>query len=47
MHFYNLSIQNYYIRAKIPKATILYKESKHNILALVGKATKQVDIHVH
>jgi hypothetical protein len=25
---------------KIPEATILYNESKHNILALVGKARK-------
>jgi hypothetical protein len=29
----------YYLGAKIPEATILYNESKHNnILALVGKA---------
>jgi hypothetical protein len=27
---------------KIPEATILYNESKHNILALVGKADKGV-----
>ncbi len=30
----------YYLGAKIPLATILYNESKHNILALVGKAIK-------
>ncbi len=30
----------YYLGAKIPEATILYNESKHNILALVGKANK-------
>jgi hypothetical protein len=32
----------YYIGAKIPEATILYNESKHNILiALVGKANNK------
>jgi len=29
-----------YKNRPIPKATILYNESKHNILALVGKANK-------
>jgi len=28
------------VGAKVPLATILYNESKHNILALVGKANK-------
>ncbi len=32
----------YYLGVKIPEATILYyNESKHNILALVGKANKK------
>jgi hypothetical protein len=37
----NRPIIIYYLGAKIPQAiTILYNESKHNILALVGKANK-------
>jgi hypothetical protein len=31
---------SYENRAKIPQAAILHNESKHNILALVGKANK-------
>jgi hypothetical protein len=31
---------HYYLGAKIPKATILYNESKHNILGFVNKADK-------
>ncbi len=43
--FKNPGIKNrpiiYYVGAKIHRATILYNESKHNILALVGKANKR------
>jgi hypothetical protein len=31
----------YYLGAKIPEATRLYNEFKHNILALVGKANNK------
>jgi hypothetical protein len=36
----------YYLGAKIPEATILYNESKHNILALISKANNK-DFHTH
>jgi hypothetical protein len=41
--------KTYYLKAKIPSATILYNESEHNILALVRKANKTMGedgIHV-
>jgi hypothetical protein len=37
----------YYLGAKIPEATILYNESKHNILALISKANNNKDVHTH
>jgi hypothetical protein len=37
----------YYLGPKIPWATILCNESKHNILAVLGKANKQTPILIY